>query len=648
MVTRTTTHDTDGGKVPMSRGREVHRDVPLRFPVGRDVGTVNSFRWLEGEELFLNMLISGGKGKGKTAGVIKPFLRFLVCHPARAGALVLDVKGDLAPYVRGWAALAGREADVVDIDPRGNTRVHLFPRGMHAEILANAIITSAQTLAGGVDPKEAFWLNSAEELCKFLALLLQMLREDLTSPVTPADILELVGQDDELQRLVNRLEMRREERDGRLTAEEKHIYDYIQQYYNRHHILDSRVRTSYEAELHRILRDFTNYRFKMTFCPHPDDKDTVSVEDILTAGKLVILSMPHAEYFETSRFVALMLKAQFYSAALRRIREGNMANARPAFFICDEYQNFATIGGRVGSDDNFAALSRQAKVGMICATQELGSLYAVAGPQNSEAVANMLQNFQTHVVLQQTLTPKMNELLKGKGIKDTECIPKLKAFEALFYKDTAPVPRLIELGPTFGTWDYAAAVAGKELADIAERKHSVIGVLGHPQSARGLRTVIAGSPKSRKSEVLDNQYDECLLKDVPCLRYNARFDVPESVVARLAEVCAYDRGKMENAVIFVDDVDTMSDDKTHPSSHLYYALLPFFSGSRVAYGKGYDRVNLALVDIVMTATSRRRGDIHSRDEATPCVELPGRVADGVRVLDIQSLGKSAEIERLKA
>jgi len=62
------------GRTPRTDGI-MDSSVPLIFPVGRDADDVGVFRTLDEEELFLNTLITGGKGKRKTASLIKPFLR---------------------------------------------------------------------------------------------------------------------------------------------------------------------------------------------------------------------------------------------------------------------------------------------------------------------------------------------------------------------------------------------------------------------------------------------------------------------------------------------------------------------------------------------------------------------------------------------
>ncbi len=645
MATRTTINATDAGKTPMSRGREVHTEEALRFPVGRSVGQSDVFHFLEGEELFLNTLVSGGKGSGKTAGAIKPFLRFIVTHPRRCGALVLDAKGDLLPYLRGWASLVGREADVIEISPRGNRAIHLFPRGLAAETMASGIVTAVHTIVGGRNTRDSFWEDSGQELIKFLITLVRMYLGDLDAVVSPTDIFELIGQMDDISMMVNKIEIRHES-NQHATPEEQHNHDYLLKASSRYSNMDCRVRTSIEAEVARFLKDFSGYHFKRVFCPTPDDKHATSIADIVNEGHIVVLNMPTCEFGEVSRFIGLVLKSQFYDSVMRRLGTDVQNAPRPVFLVADEYQNFATLGGKVGADDQFAALCRQASAGMMCATQEIGALYSVAGANSVETVSNLLQNFQNMVLLQQTLTPRMVALLNGKGMRDLDCIPKLRAFEAVLYTDRKPAPALIELGPVFASWDYAAAMAARDVSELVNKIQSVLGHL--LPDGKGNRLVIAGDAKSSKSRMLEDLHAECLMKDIPCLIYAGKYDRPDSVVERVAQVCSFDRSRIEHSVVFVDDADALSDDPISPTSRLYEGLLPIISGRRVQYGKYHDIADLSKVTVVMTATTMHRGNLHDREEATLCVVLPGRFADGIRVVDIASLSRSVEPERAKS
>ena len=71
---------------------------------------------------------------------------------------------------------------------------------------------------------------------------------------------------------------------------------------------------------------------------------------------------------------------------------------RPAVFICDEYQAFASVGEDDPSGDEKAfALTRQCRVIPIVATQSISSLRSVLG--SGEGWRTLLQTLRTRIFL---------------------------------------------------------------------------------------------------------------------------------------------------------------------------------------------------------------------------------------------------------
>jgi type IV secretory pathway TraG/TraD family ATPase VirD4 len=70
---------------------------------------------------------------------------------------------------------------------------------------------------------------------------------------------------------------------------------------------------------------------------------------------------------------------------------------RQVFFICDEYQHFATVGENDPSgDEKFFALSRQPKCISIVATQSISSLRSTLP---GESWRTLFQTFRTKIFL---------------------------------------------------------------------------------------------------------------------------------------------------------------------------------------------------------------------------------------------------------
>jgi hypothetical protein len=95
-----------------------------------------------------------------------------------------------------------------------------------------------------------------------------------------------------------------------------------------------------------------------------------------------------------------MMKMDFQRAVLLRIpkiAEHKDKHFRPVFFLCDEYQTFATVGESDPSgDEKFFSLSRQAKCIAIVATQSISSLRSTLP---GESYRTLLQTFRTKIFL---------------------------------------------------------------------------------------------------------------------------------------------------------------------------------------------------------------------------------------------------------
>ena len=111
------------------------------------------------------------------------------------------------------------------------------------------------------------------------------------------------------------------------------------------------------------------------------------LDSLIERGKVLALNMPAGTNPALARAIGVLLKNAWLQTLLRRPAQMK-ANPdhyfRPAVFICDEYQSFATVGEDDPSGDEKAfALTRQCRVIPIVATQSISSLRSVLG--SSEA-----------------------------------------------------------------------------------------------------------------------------------------------------------------------------------------------------------------------------------------------------------------------
>ena len=129
--------------------------------------------------------------------------------------------------------------------------------------------------------------------------------------------------------------------------------------------------------------------------------DLPPLDQLIESGKVLALNMPAGTNPALARAIGVMLKNAWLQSLLRRpatMKKAPGRYVRPAVFICDEYQAFASVGEDDPSGDEKAfALTRQCRVIPIVATQSISSLRSVLG--SSEAWRTLLQTLRTRIFL---------------------------------------------------------------------------------------------------------------------------------------------------------------------------------------------------------------------------------------------------------
>ena len=129
--------------------------------------------------------------------------------------------------------------------------------------------------------------------------------------------------------------------------------------------------------------------------------DLPPLDHLIERGKVLALNMPAGTNPALARAIGVMLKNAWLQSLLRRPAQMKAEPdhyVRPAVFICDEYQAFASVGEDDPSGDEKAfALTRQCRVIPIVATQSISSLRSVLG--SSEAWRTLLQTLRTRIFL---------------------------------------------------------------------------------------------------------------------------------------------------------------------------------------------------------------------------------------------------------
>lgn len=188
--------------------------------------------------------------------------------------------------------------------------------------------------------------------------------------------------------------------------------------------LDNKLRTSIVEGVSVFLAMFDLPDVARVFCPEPpgekeaeavaDDPDVPPpdlpfpllsalppLDDLIEDGKVLALNMPTGSSPALARAVGVLLKNAWLQALLKR-PAAMAANPgryfRPAVFVCDEYQAFATVGEDDPSGDEKAfALTRQCRCIPIVATQSISSLRSVLRGQ--DAWRTLIQTLRTRIFL---------------------------------------------------------------------------------------------------------------------------------------------------------------------------------------------------------------------------------------------------------
>ena len=187
--------------------------------------------------------------------------------------------------------------------------------------------------------------------------------------------------------------------------------------------IDVKLRTSIVEGISVFLGLFDTPEVARIFCPPkpkhkpqfgktlfetPSDASPIntlrplpSLNSLIEEGKVICLNMPVSSNAALARAIGVMLKQSWLGALLLRpaeMRKSPDTYFRPAVFLCDEYQSFATVGESDPSGDEKAfGLSRQSRCIPIVATQSISSLRSVTG--SGEAWRTLFQNLRTKVFL---------------------------------------------------------------------------------------------------------------------------------------------------------------------------------------------------------------------------------------------------------
>ena len=191
-------------------------------------------------------------------------------------------------------------------------------------------------------------------------------------------------------------------------------WESVQYWYWEHwKFFRSEVKTSIIQGIAVFLSLFeTDPDVRRVFCPpkslyegkvsadDPHGRVLPPFDELIESGKVVGLNFPVALNPALAKTIGTMMKIDYQRAVQLRIPRMDAEPDRyfrPTVFVCDEYQNFATVGGdNPTGDERFLSISRQPKCIPIVATQSIASLKDALP---NEGVKTLLQAFRTKMFL---------------------------------------------------------------------------------------------------------------------------------------------------------------------------------------------------------------------------------------------------------
>jgi hypothetical protein len=327
------------------------------------------------------ILITGQTGRGKTSGPGRLFAKAYL--RAGFGGLVLCAKSDEPDLWRSLLKQTGREKDGIFF---GEDPSHCFnfldyeaqvSGSDLAENIVNLMIELARITNPGVrgGDNAEFWQAERKKLLRnIIGLLLpvdgsvDLLRMNSLLNSAPHDFNQARSADwrssSKLYKYVVAAEQLVEK--GKIR---KHEYELMADYWlGEHPGDDPRTRGNIVSDYTGLMDAFLRGKMYDIFSKNT----TVSPDDIL-AGKVVVVALPVAGYYEVGRYAAGVWKYLLQRASERRSLV-NRETIRPSFIWADEAQYFST-----STDQIFQTTARSARVCTVFLTQNLPNFYVEFG-----------------------------------------------------------------------------------------------------------------------------------------------------------------------------------------------------------------------------------------------------------------------------
>lgn len=319
-------------------------------------------------DLCQHFLITGATGTGKTRSGLVTILLELFKRCRNFGGLFVDAKGVLHETIVEIAEASGRAGDLILLEV-GNPKGHRFnlvgDRSISFSTLARCIVDTAVSMG---NKTEQSFFRTAAELHIGRAL----------------EALHVAGYPVNLENVHNVLVNPEDTRALLSLLKSGELFEHFRQYQAQ----PAEQLGGVVGTIRNYLYPFVQPEIAAVFC-----RDSTFALGDVDQGKLICIAMPQRMQTER-RFVGTFLKLLFYNHALARFdltaKKKNLRNL--LVLVVDELQQFVTSSEHGMSDHNVLDMIREARVGVIAATQSTTSLTPAIGAANARVLTLNLRN----------------------------------------------------------------------------------------------------------------------------------------------------------------------------------------------------------------------------------------------------------------
>ena len=361
-----------------------------------------------------NLFISGAIGSGKSQALLQFLRQILTNFEMRPAMLAIDPKRTFVRELRKIIESLGMSDSLVWVSLKADTRLNpIWVEGMLKNsgftTIANSLKLASINFIGSSNDSK-FWEQSSFNLLKN-CLIYCAAKYDYFTFKELYQALVLARDEGLAASLVDCLNA--EEWDD---EERGNIESAIQYFSNEFSQMDEKIRTSILATATGFLNDFLEYRVSKILSPRREEINFPSFRDAVREGKLICLNI---ENDALARSIGTLIKLLYQEAVLDRVTDGDLAQARYAVLVMDEYQDVATSGGGGGTgDDRYLAKARESKSITIAATQSVSSLENTI--KSEPATRELLQGFRSRIFGNTTDPKTIRVFQEPRGVEDVE------------------------------------------------------------------------------------------------------------------------------------------------------------------------------------------------------------------------------------